>query len=104
VGMWRVSPPRMYVVPSPGTFISGYLSPSRDGEKVPLQVRDVALLRQPHPLDMMRGLGVVQAISVDLDTAKAARRWNRDFFLNSAEPGGIIEINKRLDDTEFDEF
>lgn len=104
VELWPIYPHRMYPVPDPEKFLAGYVYMSPDGEKVPLDVKDCALMRQPAPLDVMRGLGAVQAIGTDLDTARAAGEWNRNFFVNSAEPGGIIEAEERLGDDEFDEF
>lgn len=101
---WPVSPHRMAPVPDRDRFIARYEYASPDGEKVPLEVRDVELLRAPNPADIMRGLGAVQAIGIDLDTARNARVWNRAFFENSAEPGGVIETEERLGDEEFNEF
>jgi HK97 family phage portal protein len=104
VEWWPVYPHRMEPVPDPDLFLAGYLYRSPDGEKIPLDVRDVVLMRQPNPLDLMRGLSAVGAIGVDLESAEAARTWNRNFFLNSALPGGIISIEGRLGDEDFDEF
>jgi hypothetical protein len=36
--------------------------------------------------------------------ASAPSIWNRNFFHNDASPGGIIEVDKRLDEGEFDEM
>jgi hypothetical protein len=47
-------------------------------------------------MDPYRGMGVVQTILVDLDATRASAEWNRNFFLNSAEPGGIVEVDRRL--------
>lgn len=102
--IWPVYPHRMSPVPDREKFISGYVYQSPDGELVPLGLKEVGLLRQPHPLDVMRGLSAVGALSVDLDTAGAARLWNRNFFLNSAQPGGIVKVPRRLSDDEFDEM
>lgn len=102
--MWPVRPDRMAPVPHPTKFIAGYVYTSPDGEQVPLGVDDVIYLRRPSPLDPYRGMGPVQAAMVDLESAKAAAEWNRNFFRNSAEPGGIIEVEKRLTDPEFDEM
>lgn len=104
VELWPVYPHRMSPVPDRKKFIAGYVYCSPDGEEVPLKLPEVGLMRQPHPLDVMRGLSAVGALSVDLDTANAARVWNRNFFLNSAEPGGIIEVPRRLTDDEWDEM
>jgi phage portal protein BeeE len=39
-----------------------------------------------------------------LDATRYSAEWNRNFFLNSAEPGGIIEVPHTLSDTEFSEM
>src|SRR6266540_504791 len=102
--LWTVRPDRMTPIPHPTQFISGYVYSSPDGEQVPLGVNEVIQIKYPNPLDPYRGLGPVQAILVDLDATKYSAQWNRNFFLNSAEPGGIIEFPDKLTDDEFDDF
>jgi len=46
-------------------------------------------------------MGPVQSILVDLDSTRYSAEWNRNFFLNSAEPGGIVEYPNGLNDTEW---
>jgi len=102
--LWPVRPDRMEPVPHPTEFLSGYLYTGPDGEKVPLGLDEVIQLKMPNPLDPYRGMGPVQSLLTDLDSAKYSSEWNRNFFLNSAEPGGVIEVEKRLSDDEFDEM
>lgn len=102
--LWPIRPDRMSPVPHPTKYLSGWVYSSPDGEQVPLAVDEVIFLRTPNPLDLYRGMSPVQAVMTDVDSLKYSREWNRNFFLNSAEPGGIIQIEKRLDDTEFDEM
>lgn len=102
--MWPVRPDRMAPVPNANEFIRGYIYTGPDGEEVPLKLNEVIQLRMPNPLDIYRGLGPVQALLVDLDSAQYTAEWNRNFFKNSAEPGGVIQVEKRLSDDEFDEM
>lgn len=102
--LWTIRPDRMTPVPHPTKFLSGYVYTSPDGEQVPLGLDEVIQIKLPNPLDPYRGLGPVQAILVDLDAARYSAEWNRNFFLNSAEPGGIIEFPDKLSDEDFDEF
>jgi len=102
--MWPVRPDRMEPVPSASKFLLGYVYTSPDGEKVPLRVDEVIQIRMPNPLDVYRGLGPVQALMVDLDSSRYTAEWNRNFFRNSAEPGGIIKAPSRLSENEFDEL
>lgn len=102
--LWPVRPDRMEPVPHPTDFLAGYVYNGPDGEKVPFDTDEVVLLRMPNPLDPYRGMGPVQAILTDLDSTKYSAEWNKNFFLNSAEPGGIIEVPEVLGDTEFNQL
>lgn len=102
--LWPVRPDRIEPIPDAKEFLVGwnYLEPS--GRKLELGLDQVIQIRMPNPLDPYRGLGPVQAMLVDIDSARYSAEWNRNFFRNSAEPGGIIEVDKRLSDIEFDEM
>jgi phage portal protein BeeE len=101
--MWPVRPDRMRPVADPKKFCVGYEYVGPSGEVVPLGLDEVIFERRPNPLDPYRGLGPVQTILTDLDSSRFSREWNRQFFANSAEPGGILQVTKRLSDTEFNE-
>lgn len=102
--MWPVRPDRIIPVPHPEHFLSGYLYVTPDGERIPLGLDEVIQLRRPNPLDAYRGLSPVLSILPDLDTSQYAAEWSRAFFVNSAQPGGIIEVPQALSDPEFDEL
>jgi HK97 family phage portal protein len=102
--LWPIRPDRMEPVADPNKFIVGYVYTSPDGEKIPLRTEDVIFLRMPNPLDPYRGMGPVQSILTRLDSARYSAEWNRNFFRNSAQPGGVIEFENTLSDTEFDQF
>ena len=102
--LWPVRPDRMQVVPHPADFIQGYMYTGPDGTEIALRVEDVIQIRMPNPLDPYRGMGPVQSVLTELDAAKYSAEWNRNFFINGAEPGGIIRTPKNLDDAEFDQL
>lgn len=102
--MWPVRPDRMEPVPDPQQFLKGWIYTGPNGEAVPLAASEVIQLRYPHPTDYFRGLSAVQSVLVDIDAAKYSAEWSRNFFLNSAQPGGIVTFSKRLSDEEFNEF
>lgn len=101
VAMWPVRPDRMAPVKHSTDFLSGYIYTSPEGTQIPLGLNEVIQLRMPNPLDPYRGMGPVQAIMPNLEADRFAAEWNRNYFLNSAEPGGIIEAPNGLSDTEF---
>lgn len=102
--IWPVRPDRMAPKPDPKTYLSGYEYTSPDGERIPLGLDEVIFLRMPNPCDPYRGMGPVQSLLTHLDAARYTAEWNRNFFANSAEPGGIIQVDKRLSDDEFSEM
>jgi HK97 family phage portal protein len=103
VEMWPVRPDRLEPIPDRDKFLAGYRYYG-GGESVPLDVDQVIRPMSPHPMDPYRGLGPVQALLTHLDAARYSAEWNRSFFLNGAEPGGIIEVSQGLDDDEFGKF
>jgi HK97 family phage portal protein len=102
--LWPVVPHRIQPIPDPDNYLAGYMYTSPDGERVPLQLDEVIQIRRPNPVDMYRGIGPVQTILSDLEGVRLSAEWNRNFFANSAEPGGIVEIDRRLSDDEYDEM
>lgn len=103
--LWPVRPDRMEPVPDSKKFLLGwqYRSPE-DGKLISLDLREVIHLRTPNPLDPFRGCSPIATLLTTLGRTKAAALWNLNFFANSARPGGIIEVPKRLTDDEFDEL
>ncbi|WP_327132004.1 phage portal protein [Streptomyces sp. NBC_01343] len=102
--LWPARPDRMEPVPHPEEFLSGYVYRGPGGELVPLERDEVIFLRTPNPMDPYRGMGPVQSILADLDATRYSAEWNKNFFLNSAEPGGIIEIPQALSDEDFNQL
>lgn len=102
IGLWAVRPDRMEPVPDPDTYLAGYIYTSPDGrERIPLEVDEVIAVMYPNPYDQYHGLGPVQSVLVDIDAARYSAEWNRNYFINSAEPGGIIQVDHELEDDEW---
>lgn len=104
VEMWPVRPDRIEPIRHPTKFITGYIYTGPDGEEVPLATDQVIRIMYPNPRDPYRGMGPVQAVLADIDAARYSAEWNRNFFINGARPGGIIEVDRKMSDKEFNEF
>lgn len=105
VSLWPARPDRMDPVPDKDNYLKGWIYTSPDGrEKIPLRVNEVFFNSMPDPLDSYGGTGPVQSVLVDIDSAKYGAEWNRNYFLNSAEPGGVLEIDPSVSDVDFDEM
>lgn len=102
--LWPMRPDRVKIITDDREALVGYIYVGPDGEQVPLEKDIVVQGRHPNPLDIYRGLGPMQALAIKLDANRLQSEYNRNFFLNSAEPGGIIEVEDRLDDDEFREL
>lgn len=101
VELWPVRPDRMGIYEHPSEYLTGYFYRAPNGEEVPLGRDEVIRLRMPSPVDAYRGMGPVQTMLYDLDSARYSAAWNRNFFVNNAEPGGVIKVQKALTDAEF---
>jgi HK97 family phage portal protein len=101
--LWPVRPDRINPVKDPDKFQTGWIY-KVGSDEVPLDLNEVIRMRIPDPLDPYNGLGPVQALAIDLQSSQLAAEYNRMFFLNSAEPGGIVQVDRRLSDDEFNEM
>lgn len=104
VELWPARPDRMLEVPSATEFLAGWIYRDPDGNRIPLGTDEVIQLKAPNPTNPYRGMGAVQTILTDLDSTRYSAEWNRNFFVNGAQPGGIIEAPTNLTDDEFDTF
>jgi HK97 family phage portal protein len=102
--MWPVMPHRMVAVPDQKSFLAGWVYLGPNGEQVPFNRTEVIWLRQPHPYDPYDGLGAVEAMMSDIESAHFISDWNRAFFKNSAQPGGFVTIPDRVSDEQFEEI
>jgi HK97 family phage portal protein len=101
--MWPVRPDRIHPVKHPTKFMTGYVY-KNGNEEVPLELDQVIRIMYPNPADPYRGMGPVQTVLNDIDAARYSAEWNRNFFINGARPGGIIKVDYRMSDKEFNAF
>lgn len=102
--MWYVRPDRMEPVPDPENYLVGWLYTGPDGSSTPLRVNEVILEKYPDPLDPYRGAGPVASIMPNIQQQRYATERQRNIFLNSADPGGIVTMPTHLNESEFEEF
>lgn len=102
IDMWVLRPDRIQPVPDPYDFLAGwvYKAPG-DGERIPLNTRELLRMVDPSPVDPYRGMGAVQSLMRDLDVSKFTKEWQAAFFANSAVPGGMVSVDVKLSDHDF---
>ena len=105
LGLWPARPDRMMPVPDRDNYLAGWIYTSPDGrEKIPLLPTDVIYNKYPDPEDPYGGVGPIQSVLTDIEAARYAAEWNRNYFINSAEPGGILQLDHAFGDGEFDQI
>lgn len=102
--MWYVRPDRLDPVPDPNDFLLGWMYNGPSGEQIPLKLDEVIIEKLPDPLDPFRGAGPVASILPNIEQQRYATEYQRNLFLNGADPGGLITVDKRLSDPEWDEL
>lgn len=102
--LWNLRPDRVIVVTSRKDFLTGYIYKGPDGEEVPIRKEDMLSIRMPNPKDPYRGLGPVQAVLSNIDSSRYSAEWNANFFANGARPGGIVKLDRHMEDEEFDDL
>lgn len=102
--MWYVRPDRMEPVPDPDDYLLGWVYTGPNGQQIPLTRDEVILEKLPDPLDPFRGLGPVASLLPNIEQQRYATEYQRNLFLNGANPGGLIQVDKRLSDAEYDEL
>lgn len=103
-GMWYVRPDRMDPIASPDDYLVGWVYTGPNGQQVPLKLDEVILEKRPDPLDPYRGAGPVASILPNIQQQRYATEYQRNLFLNGANPGGVITVPNRLNEQELDEL
>jgi HK97 family phage portal protein len=106
ISMWPIGRDSIVPVPDPEDYLRGYVYIGPQGEKIPLQLDEVIALQLVDPTDTLGGVAPTQPLMTDLESARMTSEFRRNFFKNSANPGGIIELDSdaNLTDDEFEEL
>jgi HK97 family phage portal protein len=105
IGIWPVRPDRMQPVPDRDKYLLGWLYTAPGGsETVALDPDEVIYNPLPDPLDSYGGTGPIQSVLTEIDAVSYAAQYNRNFFSNSARPDGVLSVDHRVGDEEWDEL
>lgn len=102
--MWVVRPDKMLPVPSDDGLIAGWMFTGPNGEQVPLLRDEVIHERRPDPEDPFRGTGGIQPVMANIEQQDYATQYQRNLFLNGANPGAIITVPDAMNDSDFDQM
>lgn len=102
--MWFVRPDRMQPVPDASGYLAGWIYNAFNGEQVPLSLNQVVQEKSPDPLDPFRGSSPIASIMPNIQQQKYATDFQRNLFINGAQPDGIISFPDKVEDADYDEF
>ncbi|SRR6266567_1643481 len=101
VELWPVRADRMVEdVDKQGRLVGWKYREPTDGSLTPFGLEQVIHIQTPDPANPFRGISPVRSLLVDLESVKAAGRFNLAFFRNSARMGGWLKVPNALGDTE----
>lgn len=102
--IWYVRPDRLEPCLDEYGALTGWIYTGPDGSQTPLKLNEIIFEKKPDPLDPHRGLGPVQAIMPNIQQQRYATEYQRNLFINGAQPGGVITVPNKLNDQDFDEM
>lgn len=104
--IYPIRPDRMSIVTNKENplIVDGYVFSAQDGTKVPFSAKEILHFKNFNPLGnhpyVHKGIGIVQSASYAIDTDNEVRKWNFNFFKNSAKPDGILYSDGGVDADE----
>jgi HK97 family phage portal protein len=106
IGIWPVRPDRIQPVPDRERYLLGWLyTAPGTSETIALDPDEVIFNPLPDPLDpCYSGTGPIQSVVTEIDAVGYAAQYNRNFFSNSARPDGVLSVDHRVSDEEWDEL
>ena len=102
--MWMVRPDRMQPATSSDNYLLGWIYTGPDGSIYPLETNEVIQEKTPDPLEPFRGASPVASIMPNIDQQRYATEYQRNLFINGADPGGVISVPGNLNEEQWDEF
>lgn len=97
--IYIMRPDKVLIVPSKENplAVAGYVYVQNDGQRIPFEPNQVLHHKNFNPLGNHpfphRGMSVMEASHMAVDTDNEARTWNYNFFRNSAKPDGVLQYS-----------
>ncbi|MBW1953567.1 MAG: phage portal protein [Deltaproteobacteria bacterium] len=99
--IWVFNPGRFKEVIDPNSgMITGWVY-NRGNKKIPLETYEVIFFRYFNPYNDYRGMSPLQAAQAGIEQDFWASQYNKSFFQNSAQPGGVLETPGNLSDEDY---
>jgi len=98
--IYPLNPFRIKIVPHPREHIKEYKYDVGQGKIITLEKEFVIQFKYFNPTDDFYGLSPISAGRLAIDTQDFGDKYNRNFFVNSAEPKGALVVTGDLTDDQ----
>jgi HK97 family phage portal protein len=100
--IWPLRPDRVSIVPDPADYVRGYLY-EIDGQRIPLEAREVVHFKRWHPANDYYGLSTLEAARLAVESDRAMAEWNRNTFgKDNGVPAGIVVVKDTMSQADFE--
>lgn len=100
--IWPLPSNRVFPVPDPTGYISGFGYKDDTGNIKFLLPENVCYIREPNPFNYHRGLSKLAAYILPMLTDLEALRWNKDTFSNEAALKTLISLPADMQQANFE--
>ena len=98
--IWILRPDWVQVVDSKDKLISGYTYGPTGDKRMFIPFEEIIHFKDFHPLNVHRGFGTVRGSAKSIDEDEFQKDYSRQFFHNSALPGGALKTESNLTDEQ----
>lgn len=100
--IYPIDPSKVKILANKDKFITGYVYEPMPGvSPIFFQPEEIIHFKTWNPLDPFHGMPPLAAARDQADLIMSADRYNKAFFENSAEPGGVLLSDQPLDENSF---
>jgi HK97 family phage portal protein len=100
--IWNIPSHWVKIVPSTTNFIDGYVVtvPGKPAP-IPFDESEIVHFKYPSPSDLFYGAGPLWAARVSIDLSNQIKEWGVSFFMNNAQPSGILTTDNSLTSDQY---
>lgn len=88
----------------PRGLVAGYVLDLGSGKKQTFNPDEIIHFKLPNPLNPHRGLGVVEAAKIYIETEEYTSNWTKNSVYNSGRPSGIVNVRGTITKEEFEQL
>lgn len=100
--VYPLNPHKVKIIPSTKEYVAGYKYSIGGGEAIDIEKEAILHFKYFNPVDEYYGLSPLAAGRIAVDTQTFSDTYNRNFFINSAEPRGALVTNQELSQPQRD--